>query len=344
MGLVPSGTLDRSMMGRMCATSPVGCDAWHTLFPLRPRTRLPGSRGAIHFARILHAEKAMADNQEAGGWLHPLKLASLLACAVLIAGCGSGAVRSPDKEDQPSSITQSAGRGSQGGGGGQGGGGSKGGGGQGGGSRGGGRRGGGSRGGGSKGGGSGGSQSGGGQGGGGGGQGGEKTKYSWVLPAGDTSPSGGEGPGYLVLMQCPRPDVDPEASIAENWATFSNPRNVLLFMAAAHLCHGDTPGGRPFYDRAVSKEYGLDGLRDDAGVCDVYRSVVSVLLQKPRDSVICPGGRPPQWKEVTDSEGRHRDNPLTVDVDESQRPTSSPSGTSTSNSEKGTTSAGDGAG
>jgi hypothetical protein len=71
-------------------------------------------------------------------------------------------------------------------------------------------------------------------------------------------------------------------------------------MAAAHLCHGDVAGGRPFYDRAVS-EYGLSGLSPG--------------------SHSCPGGGQPAWK--TGPNGM--DNPLTEDVDESQSPEEPPS-------------------
>jgi hypothetical protein len=111
-------------------------------------------------------------------------------------------------------------------------------------------------------------------------------------------------------------------------------------MAAAQLCSGDISGGRAFYDR-VENEYGLVGLQNDARVCDVYRSVISILLQEPRESFLCPAGRDPEWKQ---SPNWVKDNPLTVDVDESQPPTSSSSEASTGNPEESTTSSGDGAG
>jgi hypothetical protein len=181
-------------------------------------------------------------------------------------------------------------------------------------------------------------QGGGGQGGGGqggGGQGGEENQYTWALPPGDTSPTGNEGPAYNVLLGC----QDAEAKIVDFWPGFNNPRNVLMFMAAAHLCHGDTAGGRPLYNRAVS-EYGLAGVQNDPLVCAVYKSVASVLLQKQRESFTCAGGEEPQWKIGPAG----KDNPLTVDVDESQPSTSDPGETSPSNAEEGTTSAAEGMG
>lgn len=112
-----------------------------------------------------------------------------------------------------------------------------------------------------------------------------------------------------------------------------------MWMAAAHLCHGDIAGGRGFYNRAVS-EYGLAGVQNDALACAVYKSVASVLLQKPRESFTCASGEEPQWKIGPAG----KDNPLTVDVDESQPSTSNPGETSTGNAEESTTSAAEGMG
>jgi hypothetical protein len=180
----------------------------------------------------------------------------------------------------------------------------------------------------------GGGQGGGGLGGGGGGQGSgggqggdDGSDFDWELPPSDTSPSGNEPIFYADLLAC----QGAEASIAQGWSGFNGPRNVLMYMAAAHLCHGDVAGGRPFYDRAVS-EYGLSGLSPGSHSCDVYRSVASVLEQAPREGFACPGGEQPPWK--TGPNGM--DNPLTEDVDESQSSeestSSSPDDASTSSS------------
>jgi hypothetical protein len=214
----------------------------------------------------------MGDCQGPGGSFRYLKLVSFVVCVILVAGCGSGAVTSPDNKGGSRQTGQ--------GGGGQGGGGQ-----------------------------------------GSGGQGGETKKYSWDLPAGDTSPTGNEGSLYGALMSC----QGAEQTIAEAWSGFNSPRNVLMYMAAAHLCHGDVSGGRPFYNRAVS-EYGLAGLWADTRPCDTYRSVASVLLQAPRESFACPEGQSPEWKSGPGGQ----DNPLTFDVDESQQSNSTSGETMTS--------------
>jgi hypothetical protein len=205
-----------------------------------------------------------ADDNEPGGSLRvPMVLIALLACVVLLAGCGSGAITPPDQDREPGTRAQGGGQG------------------------------------------------------GGGGQGADDgSDFDWELPPSDTSPSGNEPSFYADLLAC----QGAEASVAQGWSGFNGPRNVLLYMAAAHLCHGDVAGGRPFYDRAVS-EYGLSGLSPGSHSCDVYRSVASVLEQAPRAGFACPGGGQPAWK--TGPNGM--DNPLTEDVDESQSPEEPPS-------------------
>ena len=241
-----------------------------------------------------------ADDNEPGGSLRILMvLIALLACVVVLAGCGSGAVTPPDQDGESETRAQGGGQG------------------------------------------------GGGQGGGGGQDADDGSDFDWELPPSDTSPSGHEPIFYADLLAC----QGAEASIAQGWSGFNGPRNVLMYMAAAHLCHGDVAGGRPFYDRAVS-EYGLSGLSPGSHSCDVYRSVASVLEQAPRESFACPGGEQPPWK--TGPNGS--DNPLTEDVDESQSSeestssspddasTSSSNDTSTSSSEEPASSEGQGTG
>jgi hypothetical protein len=140
----------------------------------------------------------------------------------------------------------------------------------------------------------------------------DKPTYSWVLPPGDTSPRGNEGGGYGILLRC----QGAKGWITGAWEGFNSPRNVLMYMAAAHLCDGDNAGGRRLYNRVVS-HYGLAGLDQDANACDVFRSVASVLLQGQRERFSCQGGHPPQWRHGQAGP----DNPLTFDVDESRPPT-----------------------
>jgi hypothetical protein len=163
-----------------------------------------------------------------------------------------------------------------------------------------------------------------------GGDGPGRPKYKWQLPPGDTSPTGNEGSFYGNLRSCKGAKED--LSTETWWRGFLSPRNVLLYMAAAHLCLGDEAGGRRFYEEALSR-YGTSGIGGDSRPCSVYRSVSSVLLQAAPESFSCPGGAAPQWQE---SQGGVRDNPLTFDVDESE-PSSSPSDETTDDPTDGPT-------
>ena len=152
--------------------------------------------------------------------------------------------------------------------------------------------------------------SGGGGSGGGGSSGGGEGEYDWGLPDGDNSVGEAELDGYARLQRC-------DGAIAwleERWADFVSPRNALLYMAGAHLCLGDTSGGRGYYDHAVSV-YGLAGVNNWPNVCSVYRATESVLRQAPPEEFTCQGGTAPEWK--WDETHTLRDNPFTFDVDES---------------------------
>lgn len=145
----------------------------------------------------------------------------------------------------------------------------------------------------------------------------QSNRYKWELPPNDTSPSVNEATFYNELRVCQ--GAEEELQEEQWWQGFASPRNVLLYMAAAHVCHGDSAGGRPFYNRAVN-EFGLSGLGEGSKPCDVYRSLSSVLLQAPRRSFRCPGGDAPRFKGWQSGE---KDNPLTFGIDESQPSTPS---------------------
>jgi hypothetical protein len=83
-------------------------------------------------------------------------------------------------------------------------------------------------------------------------------------------------------------------------------------------------------------EYGLAGLIHLEVACDVYTSVASVLFQKSRERFQCPGGEAPKFKEGPGG----RDNPLTVDVDESQASEATTTSTTAENSDSSTESTG----
>jgi hypothetical protein len=109
-------------------------------------------------------------------------------------------------------------------------------------------------------------------------------------------------------------------------------------MAGAYACQGDEGGAGRYYGQAASV-YGLGGVDRWPNVCSVHRSLVSVLEQRPREDVDCPGGDAPEWRENEDT--FVRDNPLTFDVDEAAPPeTSEGSGTDSGGTDSGGTDTG----
>lgn len=146
--------------------------------------------------------------------------------------------------------------------------------------------------------------------------------YEWTLPASDTSPSGSEGPAYGELQkscQAGQDFLDRKAKEV-NYGFFS-PRNVVLFGAGIRACFGDVAGARLYFDHALSF-YGLQGMGIPS--CDLYKSLASVLAQRPRDDYACPSGEYPLPKL---GENGVWDDPLTLNVDESmtlQTETSTP--------------------
>lgn len=138
--------------------------------------------------------------------------------------------------------------------------------------------------------------------------------YSWGLPPSDTSVAGNDGPAYAELQQgCAQGQAYLDA-VAPDGYGFRSPLNVVLFAAGLRLCLGDRPGARNLYEYGASR-YGLSGLPEGKPECELYKSVRSVLEQQPRASFPCPGGLPPQ--DIVGDTGLV-DDPLTMDVDESQ--------------------------
>lgn len=190
---------------------------------------------------------------------------------------------------------------------------------------------------------SGGSSSGGGTGSGGSGGGAQPVSYTWGLPTTNTGVSGNDGPAYGALQRsCDEGQAYLDDSAAEGYG-FRSPRNVVLFVAAIAVCRGNFDTARIYATHAID-EYGLTGLYnpeilppcdpaicnpDSAPECEVYRSVMSVLDQAPRENYNCPGGTPPDYRARTDANGiTWVDDPVTLDVDESDQadvpPSSSP--------------------
>ncbi|MEE1620360.1 hypothetical protein ACQ7DA_03875 [Zafaria sp. J156] len=140
--------------------------------------------------------------------------------------------------------------------------------------------------------------------------------YTWGLPPSDTSVSGNDGPAYGVLMRsCDEAQAYLDGLSDPPYYGFRSPRNVVLFAAGIHLCRGDTGEGARYYRNAVT-EYGIEGLNDGRPECELYKSVASVVEQRPREDFPCVGGPDPQGRFGDGG----ADDPLTFDVDESVLP------------------------
>ncbi|GGI48359.1 hypothetical protein [Agromyces flavus] len=167
--------------------------------------------------------------------------------------------------------------------------------------------------------------------------------YRWALPTTNTGVSGNDGPAYGALQRsCDEGQAFLDDRASEGYG-FRSPRNVVMFVAAIAVCRGDLDTARIYATHAVA-EYGLGGLYnpeilppcdpafcdpDSAPECEVYRSVMSVLDQAPRENYDCPGGSPPEDRISTDANGVvWIDDPVTLDIDESDHadvpPSSSP--------------------
>ena len=138
-------------------------------------------------------------------------------------------------------------------------------------------------------------------------------EYAWGLPASDTSISGNDGPAYASLRRSCDEGQQYLEVVAENGYGFRSPRNVVLFAAGIEVCRGNYEVGRHYYDHAAAV-YGLAGLAPEGRAeCDLYKSVRSVLEQRPREEFPCPDGAAPEYRSGPGG----IDDPLTFDVDES---------------------------
>jgi len=150
----------------------------------------------------------------------------------------------------------------------------------------------------------------------------EAEVYSWGLPPSDTSVAGNDGPAYAALQRsCAEGQAYLDA-VAPDGYGFRSPLNVVLFAAGIKLCNGDVEGAAELYTYGTQR-YGLSGLPEGKPECELYKSVRSVLEQQERTAFPCPEGLPPE--NIIGPTGLV-DDPLTMDVDESQ-PTESPTPT-----------------
>ncbi|MEX1078294.1 MAG: hypothetical protein WED09_04220 [Homoserinimonas sp.] len=145
----------------------------------------------------------------------------------------------------------------------------------------------------------------------------EAVVFEWGLPSSDTSVGanhqGAEGSAYQALqVSCSEgaeflsPDFAPEYG-------FESPRNVLLFAAGVQLCEGDRAAAAALFEPA--RAMGVEGLAPETwAFCVLYRTVGSVLEQRPPEEFACAGGSAPPFKV---GDNGTIDDPLTLDADES---------------------------
>jgi hypothetical protein len=150
----------------------------------------------------------------------------------------------------------------------------------------------------------------GGGGGGGTGGGGEEEEYGWGLPDGPYTPDDTfEDDVYVPLQDgsC----AGGQARLEEFWRALKSPRGVLLYQAAVHACRGELDAARQRFEQASAYGWqGLDWVAFGGFMydCQVYKSVRSVLEQRPRTDLTCQGGDPPAWPT---EEREQRDDPRT---------------------------------
>jgi hypothetical protein len=145
-------------------------------------------------------------------------------------------------------------------------------------------------------------------------------EYGWGLPTGPRTPDD----TFEDDVYAPLATADCGGAAAELdrlWDLLDSPRTVLLYQAAVDSCRGQRHAARAWMARAGEHGWaGLDhvfsgGFRYD---CEVFRSVVSVLDQRPREGVPCPGGTPPRWPFPDDL--TTRDDPRTAEDEASPEP------------------------
>jgi hypothetical protein len=148
------------------------------------------------------------------------------------------------------------------------------------------------------------------------GDGGEE--YGWGLPEGPTSPDDTFEDDVYVLLAAGN-CAKAQSSLDGVWVQLKSPRGVLLYQAAVHFCAGERHAGEERFDQASAFGWkGVDwvahtdkgGFRFD---CEVYKSIRSVLEQRARDNISCPGGDGPTWLNPEYWVPGTRDDPRTAE-------------------------------
>ncbi|WP_394553923.1 hypothetical protein ACDF64_05485 [Agromyces sp. MMS24-JH15] len=163
--------------------------------------------------------------------------------------------------------------------------------------------------------------------------GGASVVYAFTLPASDSGASTNDNEAYVLLAgSCTAAQAFLEskapASPGDFGYGFSGPRFTMLLKAGIEVCLGNLDAGREWTTRALDT-YGIDALGPELRAeCGLYRTLLSVLEQRPQESYLpcSTDGEVPGWKDTLDENGIPvlRDDPLTLDVDESIPPPTTP--------------------
>lgn len=161
-------------------------------------------------------------------------------------------------------------------------------------------------------------------------------RYSYALPAGDTSNAQDDGVVYMHLLagDCATAQVYLDATWDRLYQYYGGPRAVVMFQAAIEMCTGDEVAARRFVDLAGAR-FGWAGLARDQYSCNIYRATQSVWRQVPPPDVDCPAGDIPPWPDDrtcddprTESDECTSASPTTAAPGDDETPTT-PSATTT---------------
>jgi hypothetical protein len=168
-----------------------------------------------------------------------------------------------------------------------------------------------------------------------------RVTYTSSLPTGpDTlgGPGGAENTVYQALQRndCARAQLQLDgqgtSGFVLSWMSMQSPSYVLIFQAAISACEGKLTKAQRWLRRATNV-VGLSGV--DTPItptpCYLYKALVSVFSQTPRQTVACPGGVPAQWPDDSDSTTREADprlDPYPPPASPSTSESSSPSDSS----------------
>jgi hypothetical protein len=151
----------------------------------------------------------------------------------------------------------------------------------------------------------------------------EDDEYSWGLPSGNP---GVDPLGAAVYDELRNSCAAGQGWLDQHWEDVPSPQTVLLFQAAVYVCDGDRESGRQMFADAEARYQGWSGVDGYKSVCEIFKSVVSVLQQVERSTVDCPGGDVPDWPQpdCKDDPRTNEDECVTASTDNSTSESTEP--------------------